>query len=60
MKPFYKIIAAFLAVIIVASAAGCVPVSFTKEWGYKYSDKTLSKEYAISARKTALPGTRLI
>lgn len=47
MKPFYKIIAAFLAVIIVASAAGCVPVSFTKEWGYKYSDKTLNKEYAI-------------
>lgn len=47
MKPFHKIIAALLAVIIIASAAGCVPVSFTKEWGYKYADKVMSKEYPI-------------
>ncbi len=47
MKPFYKTIAALLAVIMVASAAGCVPISLSKEWGYKYSDKTLSKQYDI-------------
>ncbi len=47
MKPFYKVVAALMAVILVACAAGCVPVSLTKDWGYKYSDKTLSKEYAI-------------
>ncbi len=47
MKPFHKIIAAFMAVILAASVAGCVPVSISKEWGYKYSDKTLSKEYSI-------------
>lgn len=47
MKPFHKIVAALLAVILVASVAGCVPVSITKQWGYKYSDKTLSKQYDI-------------
>lgn len=47
MKPFFKVIAALMAIVLVVSAAGCVPVSLTKDWGYKYSDKTLSKEYAI-------------
>lgn len=47
MKPFHKILAALLAVILVASAAGCVPFSLNKEWGYKYADKTLSKQYDI-------------
>ncbi len=47
MKPFHKIIAAFMAVILAASVAGCVPVSVTKEWGYKYADKSLDKEYSI-------------
>ena len=47
MKPFFKVVAALMAVILVASAAGCVPVSLTKDWAYKYSDKTLSKEYAV-------------
>lgn len=47
MKPFHKIIAALLAVVLVASAAGCVPMSLSKDWGYKYSDKTLNKEYSI-------------
>ncbi len=47
MKPFHKILAAVLAVVLLASAAGCVPFSLTKEWGYKYSDKTLNKKYDI-------------
>ncbi len=38
MKPFQKVIAALLAVIIVVSMASCVPVSLTKQWCYKYGD----------------------
>ena len=38
MKPFQKVIAAILAVIIVVSMASCVPVSLTKQWSYKYGD----------------------
>lgn len=47
MKPFHKIIAALMAVVLAASAAGCVPMSLSKEWGYQYSDKTLDKKYDI-------------
>ena len=47
MKPFHKIVAALMAVVLAASVAGCVPFSLSKDWGYKYEDKTLSKEYAI-------------
>lgn len=47
MKPFQKIIAAFLAVVLAVSMASCVPMSLTKEWGYKYADKTLDKQYDI-------------
>lgn len=39
MKPFQKVLAAVLAVIIAVSMASCVPVSLSKEWSYKYSDK---------------------
>ncbi len=47
MKPFQKVLAAFLAAILMVSAAGCVPMSLTKQWSYKYSDKTLDKQYDI-------------
>lgn len=47
MKPFHKILAALMAVVLAASAAGCVPFSLSKDWGYKYEDKTLNKEYDI-------------
>lgn len=47
MKPFHKILAAALAAVLIVSAAGCVPMSLSKEWSYKYSDKTLDKQYDI-------------
>ena len=38
MKPFQKVLAALLAVVLVVSMASCVPVSLTKQWSYKYGD----------------------
>lgn len=47
MRLFHKVIAACLAIVLAASVAGCVPISLSKEWGYKYEDKTLTKQYDI-------------
>ncbi len=47
MKPFQKVIAAVLTILIVISAASCTPISLTKDWGYKYDDSTLSEQYDI-------------
>ena len=47
MKPFQKVLAALLAAVLIVSAAGCMPMSLNKEWSYKYSDKTLDKQYDI-------------
>lgn len=47
MKPFQKVIAAVLTILIVISAASCTPISFTKDWSYKYDDDTLSEQYDI-------------
>ena len=38
MKPFQKVLAAILAVVLVVSMASCAPFSFTKQWSYKYGD----------------------
>lgn len=38
MKPFQKVLAAILAVVIVVSMASCANISLTKEWSYKYGD----------------------
>ena len=48
MKPFQKVIAAALAIVLIASVAvGCTPVSFGKEWSYKYKDDVLNEELGI-------------
>lgn len=47
MKPFHKALAAFLAVILIVSAAGCGNISLSKQWSYKYSDKSLDQQYDI-------------
>lgn len=54
MKPFQKIIAALLAVILVGATAGCVPASLSKQWSYKYDDSTLSEELDIGVYIYAL------
>ena len=40
MKPFQKVLAALLAIVLVVSMASCVPKTLTKEWSYKYGDAT--------------------
>lgn len=47
MKPFQKVIAASLAILIVICAASCTPISLSKDWSYKYDDDTLSVQYDI-------------
>lgn len=47
MKPFQKILAALLVAVLIVSAAGCGHMSLSKEWSYKYSDKTLDTQYDI-------------
>ena len=54
MKPFQKITAVVLALVLIASAAGCVPISLTKQWSYKYSDDTLEEELDIGVYIYAL------
>ena len=47
MKPFKKVLAALIAVVIALSATACMPVSLTKEWSYKTEDSVLNQEYAM-------------
>lgn len=47
MKPFQKVIAATLAILVALSAASCTPLSFSKQWSYEYDDETLSVQYDI-------------
>ena len=47
MKPFKKVLAALIAVIVALSVTACKPVSLTKDWSYKVEDSTLNQEYAI-------------
>lgn len=54
MKPFQKVIAALLAVILVASTAGCIPVSLNKQWSYEYNDNALSEKLDIGVYIYAL------
>lgn len=54
MKPFQKVIAALLAVMLIASAAGCVPVSLSKQWSYDYNDDVLAEKLDIGVYVYAL------
>lgn len=47
MKSYQKLIAALLAVLLIVSAAGCVPITLSKEWSYEYNDDTLSEKLDI-------------
>lgn len=47
MKPFKKVIAIVLALVLIASVAGCTPISMSKEWSYDYNDDTLSEQLDI-------------
>ncbi|MCH5298940.1 MAG: hypothetical protein J1E96_04165 [Ruminococcus sp.] len=47
MKPFQKVIAAALAILVVISAASCTPISLSKNWSYKYDDSKISEQYDI-------------
>ncbi|MCI7085236.1 MAG: hypothetical protein PUB41_00095 [bacterium] len=41
MNPFKKVTAVLLAVLMIVLAAGCTPISLSKEWSYKYGDQEL-------------------
>ncbi len=48
MKPFQKVIAGVMAILLIASVAvGCTPISMGKEWSYKYSDDVLKEDFDI-------------
>src|SRR5574344_2029555 len=51
MKPYKKITALLLAVIMVILAAGCTPISLSKEWSYRMGDNI---EYSIGTYSYAL------
>lgn len=42
MKPFKKVAAFLLAVVMIVIASGCTPISFSKEWSYKSADTELA------------------
>lgn len=47
MKPFKKVIAIVLALVLIASVVGCTPISMSKQWSYDYNDDTLSEQLDI-------------
>lgn len=56
MKPFMKVGSFLLAVVMLCTAlfaAGCTPISLTKEWSYKTSDEELAIGVYIYSLKTA-------
>lgn len=42
MKPFKKVAAFLLAAVMIALSAGCTPISFSKDWSYRYEDNELA------------------
>lgn len=42
MKPFKKVAAFLLAVVMIVIASGCTPMSLSKEWSYKDADTELA------------------
>ena len=40
MKPFKKVIAIVLALVLITSVVGCTPISMSKQWSYDYNDDT--------------------
>lgn len=42
MKPFSKITAFLLAVIMIILSVGCTPISLNAEWSYRYNDDELA------------------
>lgn len=42
MKPFSKITAFLLAVVMIILSVGCTPISLNAEWSYRYNDDELA------------------
>lgn len=56
MKPFQKVLAAALAVILIASVAGCVPISLSKENAFTLKDGDTTVDYSVGMYIYALSG----
>ena len=42
MKPFFKVTAFLLAVVMIIFSVGCTPISMNAEWSYRYNDQELA------------------